>query len=96
MQKRGQLGAIEFKYFMVGFFLGIISGIVLVFLGTKKIIPFKIPMVCGPTLLLHKKGQLAMIEFRYAIVGFFIGVVGGLVLVYLGTTGVIPFKIPVC
>lgn len=96
MQKRGQLGAIEFKYFMIGLFLGIISGIALVFLGTKKIIPFKIPMVCGSTLLLNKKGQLAMIEFQYAIVGFFIGVVGGLVLVYLGTTGIIPFKIPVC
>lgn len=96
MEKRGQLGLIEFKYFIVAFFIGIVSGIVLVLLGTKKIIPFKIPLVCGSTLLLNRKGQLGMLEFQYAMAGFFIGLVAGMVLVLLGTKGIIPFKIPVC
>jgi len=47
MQKRGQLGIIELKYFIVGLLIGIIIAFVLVFLGTKGIIPFKIPAVCG-------------------------------------------------
>ncbi len=47
MNKRGQLGIIEFKYFMSGLFFGIIVALVLVLLGTKGIIPFKIPLVCG-------------------------------------------------
>lgn len=47
MEKRGQLGIIEFKYFMGGLMVGIIAGLVLVYLGTAKIIPFAIPAVCG-------------------------------------------------
>ncbi|MEK6950448.1 MAG: hypothetical protein AABX13_01870 [Nanoarchaeota archaeon] len=47
MDKKGQLGIIEFKYFMGGLILGIIIGLVLVLLGTKGILPFKIPLVCG-------------------------------------------------
>ncbi|HLD72502.1 MAG TPA: hypothetical protein VJA23_02870 [Candidatus Nanoarchaeia archaeon] len=47
MQKRGQLGIIEFKYFMVGLIIGIVLGLVLVLLGSKGIIPFQIPLVCG-------------------------------------------------
>ncbi len=46
MEKRGQLIQIEFHYFIVGFFIGLALGIVLVALGTKGIIPFKIPFVC--------------------------------------------------
>ena len=46
MQKRGQLGIIEFKYFMVGLLIGIVIALVLVMLGTKGILPFKIPLVC--------------------------------------------------
>ena len=46
MNKRGQLGIIEFKYFMMGLIIGIIIGLVLVLLGTKGVIPFKIPLVC--------------------------------------------------
>ena len=46
MQKRGQLGIIEFKYFMVGLLVGIVIALVLVMLGTKGILPFKIPLVC--------------------------------------------------
>lgn len=46
MQKRGQLGIIEFKYFMVGLIIGIVLGLVLVLLGSKGILPFKIPLVC--------------------------------------------------
>lgn len=47
MDKRGQLGIIEFKYFMMGLFIGLILGLVLVFLGTAKVLPFQIPLVCG-------------------------------------------------
>jgi uncharacterized membrane-anchored protein YhcB (DUF1043 family) len=42
--KKAQLGWIEFKYFMVGLIIGIILGIVVVLLGTKGILPFKIPV----------------------------------------------------
>lgn len=97
--KRGQLGIIEFQYFMVGLGIGLVAGLVLILLGTKKILPFEIPMVCGSTVLTgflskSKKGQLGLIEFQYFLVGFGIGLVAGLVLVYLGTTGILPFKIP--
>jgi uncharacterized membrane-anchored protein YhcB (DUF1043 family) len=47
MNKKGQLGIIEFKYFMVGLIIGVIIGLVLVLLGTKGVLPFKIPLVCG-------------------------------------------------
>ena len=92
MQKRGQLGIIEFKYFMVGLLVGIIGGLALVLLGTKKILPFQIPFLCG--FIGQKKGQLGMIEFQYFMAGFGVGLVLSFVLVYLGTAGVIPFKIP--
>lgn len=45
--KRGQLGIIEFKYFMIGLIAGIIIALVLVYLGTVGVLPFKIPLVCG-------------------------------------------------
>ncbi len=97
--KRGQLGIIEFQYFMVGFGIGLVGGLVLILLGTKKILPFEIPLVCGSTLLTgflpkDKKGQLGIIEMQYFMVGFGIGLVAGLVLVLLGTKGILPFKIP--
>jgi len=47
VSKRGQLGIIEFKYFMTGLFIGIIIAFVLVLLGTTGVLPFKIPWVCG-------------------------------------------------
>ena len=94
MNKLGQLGFIEFKYFLGGLFAGILSGLVLVYLGSAKIIPFQIPAVCG--FVKSKKGQLAGIEFHYALVGFAIGVIASFVLVYLGNSGILPFKFPVC
>ena len=45
--KKGQLGIIEGKFFFIGLLIGIILGLVLVMLGAKGILPFKIPMVCG-------------------------------------------------
>ncbi len=42
--KKAQLGIIEFKFFMIGLVIGLIVGIVLVYLGTKGIMPFKIPV----------------------------------------------------
>lgn len=47
MDKRGQLGIIEFKFFIYGLFIGIILALILVFLGTVKVLPFQIPLVCG-------------------------------------------------
>lgn len=46
MEKRGQLGIIEFKYFMMGVLIGIFIGLILVYLGTAKVLPFTIPLVC--------------------------------------------------
>lgn len=45
--KRGQLGWIEMKFFFLGLLIGFILGLVLVLLGTKGILPFKMPLVCG-------------------------------------------------
>ncbi|MBI2146560.1 hypothetical protein HYU22_04430 [Candidatus Woesearchaeota archaeon] len=47
MNTKGQLGVIEFKFFFIGLIIGIILAWVLVLLGTKGAIPFKIPLVCG-------------------------------------------------
>lgn len=47
MDKRGQLGIIEFKFFLYGLVFGIIVALVLVLLGTKGVLPFKIPLVCA-------------------------------------------------
>lgn len=47
MEKRGQLGMIEFEYFMAGVLIGIVLGLILVYLGTAKVLPFTIPVVCG-------------------------------------------------
>jgi hypothetical protein len=95
ISKRGQLGLIEFQYFMAGFGIGLIGGSILTFLGTKKIIPFKVPIVCGAALFSkNKRAQLGLIEFQYFMVGFGVGLVGSLILIFLGTKGIIPFKIP--
>lgn len=45
--KRGQLGWIEMKYFFAGLGIGILLGLVLVYLGSVKVLPFKIPLVCA-------------------------------------------------
>ncbi|MBI4152192.1 hypothetical protein HY495_00645 [Candidatus Woesearchaeota archaeon] len=45
--KKGQLGIIEFKYFIVGLFIGLIAIIIVVGLGSSGVIPFKVPLVCG-------------------------------------------------
>ncbi len=45
--KRGQLGIIEFKYFMGGLLVGILVALVLVYLGTSGVLPFEIPLVCS-------------------------------------------------
>lgn len=47
-------------------------------------------------MVFNKKGQLGMIEFKYFMFGLIGGIIAGLVLVYLGTAGIIPFQIPVC
>ena len=91
MTKRGQLGIIEFKYFIFGLIFGLLGSFVLTFLGSKKILPFQIPIICG---FMQKKGQLGWIEMQYFFWGFVIGLLLGFVLVYLGQTGVIPFAIP--
>ena len=47
MDKRGQLGWIELKFFFVGLLVGIVVGLVLVYLGSQGIMPFEIPAVCS-------------------------------------------------
>lgn len=39
MNKKGQLGIIEFKYFFIGLILGIIIGAVVIYLSAKGTIP---------------------------------------------------------
>jgi len=45
---------------------------------------------------MNKKAQLGFIEFKFMILGLVIGLILALILVYLGTKGILPFKIPVC
>jgi len=47
MNKRGQLGIIEFKFFIYGLLFGVVLALVLVLLGTKGVLPFQIPLVCS-------------------------------------------------
>ena len=47
-------------------------------------------------LIKSKKAQLGMIELKYFFIGLIIGLIAALVLVFLGTQGILPFKIPVC
>ncbi len=96
MDKRGQLGLIETKYFFSGFLIGLIGGFVLVLLGTKKVIPFEIPLVCGTVWFapFNRKGQLGWIEMKYFFIGLVIGLLIAFILAALGTSGVLPFKIP--
>ena len=47
ISKKGQLGVIEGKFFFMGLLVGILVALVLVYLGTAKILPFSIPLVCG-------------------------------------------------
>ena len=44
--KRGQLGIIEFKFFMMGLVVGLVAGLVLVFLSSKGIIPGFLKFLC--------------------------------------------------
>ncbi len=46
MNKKGQLGWIEFQYFMFGLIAGIIVLFVVIKLGQAGVIPFEIPFVC--------------------------------------------------
>ena len=46
MDKKAQLGIIEFKFFMYGLILGLIAGIVLATLSCKGVLP-KIAFICG-------------------------------------------------
>lgn len=45
--KKAQLGPIEFKFFFVGFIIGLILVIALIYLANKGIlIPFKLTFLC--------------------------------------------------
>ena len=48
MEKRGQLGIIEFKYFLVGLFIGVIVALILAFLGSSGVLPFTMPGCAAP------------------------------------------------
>ncbi len=47
MEKRGQLGIIEFKFFLYGVIFGIIVAVVLTYLGNTGVVPFKVPLICS-------------------------------------------------
>ena len=44
--KKAQLGMIEFKFAVIGFILGIVIAVVLIYLANKGILPFKLGFVC--------------------------------------------------
>ena len=44
--------------------------------------------------MFNKKAQLGIIEFKFAVIGFVIGVISTVVLIILSKNGVLPFKIP--
>ncbi len=46
MDKRGQLGWIEIKFWLFGLIVGLIVSLVLVYLGSSGVLPFEIPLVC--------------------------------------------------
>ena len=45
MNKKGQLGIIEMKFFFIGLAIGLILALVLVALMNGGIIPFKLPLI---------------------------------------------------
>ncbi len=47
-------------------------------------------------MVFNKKAQLGMIEFKFFIYGMILGVIVGLALTYMGSSGIIPFQMPVC
>ena len=44
--------------------------------------------------MFNKKAQLGIIEIKFAMIGFIIGVISTFVLILLTNNGVLPFKIP--
>jgi hypothetical protein len=48
----------------------------------------------GELLRLSKRGQLGIIEFKFLMIGLLLGIIIALALVWLGTAGILPFKIP--
>jgi len=44
--KKGQLGIIEAKFFVMGLLAGVVLAIVLVLLANKGILPFKLSFLC--------------------------------------------------
>jgi len=47
MDKKGQLVGIEVHFLIIGLIVGFLLAMVLVYLGTAKILPFEMPFVCG-------------------------------------------------
>jgi uncharacterized membrane protein len=46
MNKKGQLGIIEFKFLIIGFVVGIILAMLFVYLANNGIIPLKMAFLC--------------------------------------------------
>jgi len=92
MEKRGQLGIIEAKFFLIGFFSGLVIGSVLLKLGVKKMLPWNlsVPFVCGVFMPSNKKGQLIQLEWHFLWIGGVIGIIVSWVLMVLSRTKVIP------
>lgn len=95
MEKRGQLGIIEAKFFFIGLFSGLVIGSVLVKLGGKKMLPWglSVPFVCGTVLPRDKKGQLIQLEFHFLWIGTVTGIIASWVLIFLSKTKVIPIDL---
>ena len=95
MNKKGQLSMYEFKWFFFGLLGGLILTFLVTFLGSRNILPFKIPVICGMAFF-NKKGQLGVLLGKFFLFGLIAGIILGLVLIWLGTASILPFQIPVC
>ena len=45
-EKKGQLGIIEAKFLIIGFVIGIVLAILLIYLANKGVLPFKLTFLC--------------------------------------------------
>jgi len=46
MDKKAQLGIIEMKFLLIGFIIGIVLAVVLIYLANSRILPFKLSFLC--------------------------------------------------
>jgi hypothetical protein len=46
MNKKAQLGIIEFKFLIIGLLIGVVAAVILIMLANKGVLPFKLTFLC--------------------------------------------------